>query len=319
MNLLISLVLAIVIVQLTERLLGVVVPGWAVVGLYLVLYWGIGRWQARGVAEIDEPNRDLPAFPVSGPVARLGNAGVLAIFFVTNFLSVFNPFQFVQVVRQLWGNERLLAKARKTGSDGRAYRTKIRYQLPLSGEWVVINGGNTPKTSHSWSILGQRFALDLVQADGELRRHKGTGRKAEDYFCYGQEVLAAADGTVVLAQDGIAQAPGLGWAVCDFTARHFAGNHLLIEHAPGEYGFYAHLIKDSLCVQPGDRVKRGQLLGHCGHSGHSTEPHLHFHLQDSADLFQGMGLPVTFSNIILNGRQEDGVQLYARDRVKNRH
>ena len=36
------------------------------------------------------------------------------------------------------------------------------------------------------------------------------------------------------------------------------------------------------------------IAGPIGHTGHSTEPHLHFHLQDSADLFRGMGLPVRF-------------------------
>jgi murein DD-endopeptidase MepM/ murein hydrolase activator NlpD len=39
------------------------------------------------------------------------------------------------------------------------------------------------------------------------------------------------------------------------------------------------------------------LVGHCGNSGNSTEPHLHFHVQDHPNFFLGMGLPVQFECI----------------------
>jgi hypothetical protein len=143
----------------------------------------------------------------------------------------------------------------------------------------------TPKTSHSWDVLGQRFALDFVQADAAFARHRGRGTHPGDDDCYDAPILAAADGIVVAVEQRIGLAPLLGWGVCDFTARSFIGNHVLIEHAEGEYALYAHLVKDSATVRPGDRVLHGQTIGRCGHTGHSTEPHLHFHLQDSADLF----------------------------------
>jgi len=55
----------------------------------------------------------------------------------------------------------------------------------------------TPKTSHSWDALGQRYALDFVVADSTKGRHSSAGTRVADYFCYRQPILAAADGEVV--------------------------------------------------------------------------------------------------------------------------
>lgn len=79
-----------------------------------------------------------------------------------------------------------------------------------------------------------------------------------------------------------------------------------------------HLIRGSVTVARGERVRRGQALGRCGHTGHSTEPHLHFHLQDSADPFWGMGLPVRFSDLLVDGAPADETLLTAGVRVRPR-
>jgi hypothetical protein len=41
-------------------------------------------------------------------------------------------------------------------------------------------------------------------------------------------------------------------------------------------------------------------VGLCGNSGNTTEPHIHYHLQDGADMKTAEGLPAPFSNIIVN-------------------
>lgn len=296
------------------------VPGLAVVGLYLLFYFLVNRWRRRHDRD-EGPEGDAPAvdprkLPTSGPVGRLGQPGLIAVWTLSNLLSLLNPFQATQIVRQLIGNLGLQSRERRTGDDGRGYRTRVDYTLPFRGEWLLYNGGTTPKTSHSWDVLGQRYALDFVQADADYRRHIGRGTRPEDYYCYGEEILAAADGRVVAVEDRVRTAPLLGWGVCDFLARNFIGNHVLIEHAEGEYGLYAHLVPGSIAVAPGDRVARGQPIGRCGHTGHSSEPHLHFHLQDSADLFNGMGLPVRFTGLSVDGEEVDGVYLTAGQRVR---
>lgn len=53
------------------------------------------------------------------------------------------------------------------------------------------------------------------------------------------------------------------------------------------------LVKRGL-VQAEDNVGKGQFLGRVGHSGNSTEPHLHFHLMDNSDLAKAKGISCAF-------------------------
>lgn len=46
--------------------------------------------------------------------------------------------------------------------------------------------------------------------------------------------------------------------------------------------------------EPGEEVEQGQEIGRCGHSGNSSEPHLHFHVHDHAIPYVGAGLPIMF-------------------------
>lgn len=94
-----------------------------------------------------------------------------------------------------------------------------------------------------------------------------------DYLCYGEPVLAPAEGTVTSTEDGIRDAPrpGSGWL--DPFAGHIVGNHVVIEHTEGEYSFLAHLIPGSIPVEEDERVSRGQQIGRCGNSGNSSKPH----------------------------------------------
>ena len=310
--------------ELSERLFEYRPRGFVVVGVYLVFY-GVIQWsQSSTKTKIESfPNDKAPdrtGWPLSGPLGGLGPVagGILFMvpFLVTSLMSVLNPFQLAQIIRQNIGNQRLKKREERTGKNGTEYRTKAKYRLPFDGEWLVFNGGRTPLTSHSWEVFGQRFALDFVQADAEFRRHRGRGMRLNDYYCHGQSILSAADGTVVSVENRISEAPFVGFGFCDFLARSFVGNYVMIQHAEGEYGLYAHLIKGSVSVHPGEAVKQGQMIGRCGHSGHSSEPHLHFHLQDAAELFNGMGLPVEFHGMQINGKYVQSDYVTAEQRVR---
>ena len=309
--------------MLVGLVLGYDPDGASVLVVYLLLY-GLVAW-VRSNRKTDASPEDRPpdrsTWPLPGPFKRLGRKTgtflYVAVFWTTHFLSLLNPFQLYQITRQLIGNLKLRIRSRKLERGGAAYRTKATYRLPFRGEWLVYNGGITPETSHSWHILGQRFALDFVQADAEHSRHTGRGTRLNDYYCYGEDILAASSGTVIRVENRISDAPLVGFGLCDFMARSFIGNHVIIEHADNEYALYAHLIKGSVCVQPGENVVPGQTIGRCGHTGHSSEPHLHFHLQDSPDLFNGIGLPVRFDVVEIDKTRATNGHVSAGQRVQN--
>lgn len=69
-----------------------------------------------------------------------------------------------------------------------------------------------------------------------------------------------------------------------------AGNYIVIKQAASIYAAFCHLQKDSIAVSEGEHIAEGTYLGNVGHSGNSTEPHLHFQLMDSAIIESANGL-----------------------------
>ena len=134
-------------------------------------------------------------------------------------------------------------------------RSRTPMQLPFRGEWYVFWGGDNEKVNNHVSVRGQRRAADMIIKGADDLSHKGTGRRNEDYFVYGKQILAAAPGTVVTAIDGVPDnEPGSMNPLCA------VGNCLIIDQGSNEYAVYAHLKIDSLGVHRGDKVRKGQVL-----------------------------------------------------------
>jgi len=91
----------------------------------------------------------------------------------------------------------------------------------------------------------------------------------------GVPVYAAAPGEVVSVVDGN---PDRNTS-CMGTA-----NQVVVRHADGSQAIYAHLRTGSTAVTTGSNVSRGTLLGQVGSSGCSSGPHLHFQINDAANL-----------------------------------
>jgi len=162
--------------------------------------------------------------------------------------------------------------------------------LPFHGQWKVFWGGDTVELNYHVPTPNQRRAADLlIERDGKT--HKGDGTRNEDYFAYGMDIHAVSAGRVVLVVDGVPDnKPG------EMNPMMATGNTVIIEHAPGLYSMSAHFIPGSIKVKVGQSVTGGQGLGRCGNSGNSSEPHLHFQLQDGASM-NSFGIEPVFSRV----------------------
>lgn len=69
-------------------------------------------------------------------------------------------------------------------------------------------------------------------------------------------------------------ATGDGQVVYTKTKFSGYGKHIKIKHGFGYQTLYAHLSE--FIVKPGQKVKRGQVIGYSGNTGGSTAPHLHY-------------------------------------------
>ncbi len=55
-------------------------------------------------------------------------------------------------------------------------------------------------------------------------------------------------------------------------------NWITIDHENGEFSQYFHLRHGGSCVEVGQEVEAGEVIGYSGNTGLSTGPHLHFHV-----------------------------------------
>ncbi|MBV1923293.1 MAG: M23 family metallopeptidase [Flavobacteriaceae bacterium] len=174
------------------------------------------------------------------------------------------------------------------------YETKTALELPFNDEWWVFWGGHNVSDNYHAEYREQRFALDIVQKiNGST--HAGNGSQNDDYYCFGKALNAPGNGKIIDIINNIEDnIPG------QFNQDTPTGNRVIIDHENGEFSILAHFKKGSIIVSIGDNVVKGQELGKAGNSGNSSEPHLHYHLQNTADPFNGDGLPAQFLNYYAN-------------------
>jgi murein DD-endopeptidase MepM/ murein hydrolase activator NlpD len=271
-------------------------------GVYFLISWFVRKYNsAHNTKDQDKEKHPAYDWPMPAPIVSFGKFAPIFTYYPSVLLSLLNPFLLYQQIRQLLGQGITNSRIKRNPAHFADFQSKTQYRLPFNSEWLIYHGGHTPATSHSWNVLTQRYAYDFVMADEKFSRHQSKGGNVKDYYCYGQDIVAAANGEVVKVVDGLADGFGVGYFIVDFSAREMAGNHIIIKHADGEYGFYAHLVRNSIKPKVGDKVIQGQTIALCGFSGNSTEPHLHFHLQDTASFYHSVGLPIKFTDVCING------------------
>ncbi len=142
--------------------------------------------------------------------------------------------------------------------------------LPFKGRWSSWQGFNG-----KWTHKGiYQHAYDFVVCDSENKTYLNNGKKLEDYYCFGREVLSPVRGRVVKIIHYLADNP-----IGTVDIINNWGNEIMIEDTRGYIIKLAHFASYSIYVVEGQWVDVGTLLGHCGNSGNSPQPHIHIQMQ----------------------------------------
>ena len=124
------------------------------------------------------------------------------------------------------------------------------------GDFWDANGSYTRAGTMAMPVAGRvtsTFGMRRHPLLGFMRMHKGLDIGAP----YGTPIMAAIDGVV------------------QFAGRNRGyGNFVKLAHGGGVASGYGHMSR--IAVSPGERVRRGQVIGYVGSTGMSTGPHLHW-------------------------------------------
>ena len=89
-------------------------------------------------------------------------------------------------------------------------------------------------------------------------------------------IVAHSDGVVVQAEKN-----------CNYntypSGPNIYGNFVKIKHDDGYYTLYGHIAYNTIPVNVGDRVKKGQRIGYMGNTGYSNGGHVHWEVRNQSD------------------------------------
>ena len=184
---------------------------------------------------------------------------------------------------------------------------------PFDGGTWLAGDGPVNDSNHRRTIAAvdgrtysaERFAIDWVKVgpNGDSHRAGATRTKNDDWWGWGEPVLAVANGEITEVVDGIPDnTPSV---LPPVTLDNIAGNHVILQIAPNRYVTYAHLQNASIKVRLHDHVHRGEVLALLGNSGNTTGAHLHLQLTDRNSVLQSESVPFVFQNFIYFGQGSD--------------
>jgi len=181
---------------------------------------------------------------------------------------------------------------------------------PVHGPGWMVMETTSPMTHHfraqitmnGVTRVPQRYAQDWVYLDPVSgQAAAGNATFARNYFGFGKEILAVANGTVVDASDGLADFETI-YSAAGTTLANAAGNYVILDLGNKKYACYAHMVNGSVRVKKGDVVKEGQVIGLNGNSGNSDIPHLHFQVVTDIPSFLGTeGYPHVYRSFNVTG------------------
>ena len=182
---------------------------------------------------------------------------------------------------------------------------------PFNGGTWLAGGGPSNDSDHRRSLFAvdghvytsERFAIDWVKVGPNNDSHNGGTTRNENWWGWGEPVLAVADGEITEAVDEFPD--NTPHVLPPVTVDNIGGNHIILQVAPNRFVTYAHLQKGSIKVQAGAHVHRGDVLARLGNSGNTTGAHLHMQVTDRNSVLQSQGVPFVFPDFTYLGPGAD--------------
>lgn len=254
----------------------------------------------RGIDILDAADRTLVASKDPGTILAPGNAGIV-------YLEVVLPQR--RIPLQLYhrchmeiagdSGKRLLIVQ---GAD-----LQLPQQAPVvlgpplaGGPWAAIYDPSWQRghrrviyTVDGKARIPGRWAIDLIKLDSAGRYAGRNEDSVRNWYGYGADVLAVADGVVAAVRNDAPESPTLSGYV-ESPPGQAAGNYVALDLGNGQFAFYEHLQPGSVRVKTGQRVREGAVIAALGFTGQTTGPHLHFHVADGNSPLGAEGMPYTF-------------------------
>lgn len=183
----------------------------------------------------------------------------------------------------------------------------VRFGLPVRGAWTCTQGIDGPLTHKG--VWRYAFDFEVLGPDGQPHVETQAPAQLSDYRAYRLPVLATAAGTVIKVVSDVPDNP-----IGAVNVEKNWGNFVVLQHAPGLYSTVAHLAHGSIKVTVGQVVGAAEVLGLCGNSGRSPQPHVHFQLQ-SGPQPGDQTVPCRFSDVVIvaDEPREPAVADHGRD------
>ena len=145
-----------------------------------------------------------------------------------------------------------------------------------------------------------RYAIDFIKLDTLGRYGHDDQDDVQNWYGYGEKVLAVADGEVVTVLDAFPEADKVSKHP-QYTSQQATGNYIVLQIGKELFAFYEHLKPGSMIVKPGQKVKKGDVIARLGFTGQTTGPHLHFHVANRNSPLGAEGIPFVFDKFTTLG------------------
>jgi len=149
-----------------------------------------------------------------------------------------------------------------------------------------------------------RFAIDFIKMNGQGLYASGNENEIKNWYGYGDDVLAVADGVVASIRNDFKESLTIS-AHEKVSPENGSGNYVSLEIGNGRFVFYEHLKPGSIKIKSGQKVRKGDVIASLGFTGQSTGPHLHFHVANEDSPLGAEGIPFAFESFTAIGSYED--------------